>query len=127
MRHHLAIGLVLILLATIAGCGGAPESGGPAPAAGSAPAAASEGSGGLAPIIEASTDADSPDRILDPRSDQLLRAMATLLASTKAFAFEAEERFDEIPSGQPRALLSNLRRVACSGRIASPPMPRATR
>ena len=97
---------------TVAGCGGAPESGVPAPAAGNAPAAASDGSGGLAPIIEASTDADSPDRILDPRSDQLLRAMSTLLASTKAFAFEAEERFDEIPSGQPRALLSNLRRVA---------------
>ena len=31
--------------------------------------------------------------------------MATLLANTKSFAFEAEERFDEVPSGQPRTLL----------------------
>jgi|SRR5688572_12322660 hypothetical protein len=111
MRCNLALGFVLLVLTL--GCGGGtPESGGTAPAAETAAAAAGDGSGALAPIIQASTDADAPDRILDPRADELLRAMAKLLAGSKAFAFEAEERFDEIPSGQPRALLSNLRRVA---------------
>ena len=55
---------------------------------------------------------DEPTRILDPRADEVLRAASRLLAATNSFAFEAEERFDEIPSGQPRTLLTNVRRVA---------------
>ena len=83
-----------------------------APAIESAPAQATDQSRAPAPIIEAVDAPDAPTRILDPRADQVLRAMATLLANSKTFAFEAEERFDEIPSGQPRTLLTNLRRVA---------------
>jgi hypothetical protein len=65
-----------------------------------------------APIIEPSDDLEVPTRVLDPRADEVLRAMATALAAAKVFAFEAEERFDEIPSGQPRTLVTNVRRVA---------------
>lgn len=64
------------------------------------------------PIIDASDAVDEPVRILDPRADEVLRAMSTLLAATPRFAFEAEESFDDIPSGQPRVLLTNLRRIA---------------
>jgi hypothetical protein len=64
------------------------------------------------PVIEPSKSPDAPTRILDPRADQILRAMSQLLATTKTFAFQAEESFDEIPSGQPRVLLTNVRRVA---------------
>jgi hypothetical protein len=80
----------------------------PAPAGASAPAPPTPAG---APIIETSASADQPTRILDPRADEILRAMSTLLASTPRYAFEAEEEFDEIPSGQPRVSLSNLRRV----------------
>jgi hypothetical protein len=114
MRLHSALVLVGMLIVT--GCGGAPEGGAPA---GGAPAAidrenvpASDTSRAAAPIIQASADADAPDRILDPRADEVLRAASNLLATTKAFAFEAEERFDDIPSGQPRTLLTNVRRIA---------------
>jgi hypothetical protein len=64
------------------------------------------------PIIEASKSPDAPTRILDPRADQILRSMGRALAAMKTFAFHAEESFDEIPSGQPRVLLTNVRRVA---------------
>jgi len=63
------------------------------------------------PIIEPSASPDEPTRVLDPRADEVLNAMSHLLASTPRFAFEAEEEFDEIPSGQPRLSLTNLRRV----------------
>ena len=57
--------------------------------------------------------ADAPTRILDPRADEVLRATADAAGQRpRAFAFEAEERFDDIPSGQPRTLLTNVRRVA---------------
>jgi hypothetical protein len=88
-----------------------------APASGSS-AAAAEGTpdasaaGGASPMIDAPEAADAPVRILDPRADEILRAMSALLASTARFALEAEESFDEIPSGQPRVLFTNLRRIA---------------
>ena len=37
--------------------------------------------------------------------------MSDRLAALAGFAFEAEETFDEIPDGEPRVALSNLRRV----------------
>ena len=118
MRQHrstfVAAALVLVLVAAGSGCGAGPEPAAAPPARPSAaqPTPASDQSRAAAPIIEAAAAPDAPTRILDPRADQLLRAMATLLATTKTFAFEAEERFDEIPSGQPRTLLTNVRRVA---------------
>jgi hypothetical protein len=100
-----------MLIVSCAGCGRSPD-GDSAPAPiDSENAPASDASRPAAPIIETSADADAPNRILDPRADEVLRAMAAFLTKNKAFAFEAEERFDEIPSGQPRTLLSNVRRV----------------
>ena len=118
MRHHcstfVAAALVLVLVAGVSGCrdGSEPATQLAATSIESAPASATDQSRAPSPIIEAVDAPDAPTRILDPRADQVLRAMATLLASTKSFAFEAEERFDEIPSGQPRTLLTNVRRVA---------------
>ena len=116
--QSVAPALVLILACAISGCGGgleqtaAPDTGGGRHASGRGTISGSGKSRAQPPIIEASAAEDAPTRILDPRADELLRAMATLLAATNTFAFEAEERFDEITSGQPRTLLSNVRRVA---------------
>ena len=117
MRRHSSTFAALVLalgsITTVSGCrsGSEPAAQPPTPATESAPAQATDQSRAPAPIIEAVDAPDAPTRILDPRADQVLRAMSTLLAKTKSFAFEAEERFDEIPSGQPRTLLTNLRRV----------------
>jgi hypothetical protein len=107
----------VVALAATTACGRTPEA--PAPATGpatsapaSAPTAPAAPEPAAAPIIEPSALPDQPTRVLDPRADEILRAMSTLLASTPRYAFEAEEEFDEIPSGQPRVSLSNLRRVA---------------
>jgi len=51
-------------------------------------------------------------RFIEPRADQVLRAMSARLAGLERFAFEAEETFDEIPDGEPRMQLTNVRRVA---------------
>ena len=51
-------------------------------------------------------------RRIEPRADAALKQMSDRLAELKRFAFEAEETFDEIPDGQPRVALSNLRHVA---------------
>jgi hypothetical protein len=51
-------------------------------------------------------------RLVEPRADQALRAMCERLAGLSRFAFEAEETFDEIPDGEPRMQLTNVRRVA---------------
>ncbi len=79
--------------------------------AGASPAATADGSR-PPPIIETTDAQDTPTRILDPPADEILRAMSAHLGSAPRFAFEAEESFDEIPSGAPRMLLTNLRRVA---------------
>lgn len=59
-------------------------------------------------------------RLIEPRADQALRAMSERLAGLGRFAFEAEETFDEIPDGEPRMQLTNVRRVAVErpGRLA---------
>jgi hypothetical protein len=51
-------------------------------------------------------------RLVEPRADEVLRAMSERLAGLERFAFEAEETFDEIPDGEPRMQLSNVRRAA---------------
>ncbi len=53
-----------------------------------------------------------PPRAIEPRADQELKKMSEFLARQPRFALEAEESFDEIPDGQPRMELTNLRRIA---------------
>ena len=55
----------------------------------------------------------APDlRLVDPRADELVKQMSDLLASTKSFALEAEEIYDEVPEQTPRTQLTNRRHVA---------------
>jgi len=112
MRLQSALVVAALLIVSSSGCGRSPETAGTPAPIDSENAPASDASRPAAPIIQTSTDADAPNRILDPRADDVLRAMAAFLVKNNAFAFEAEERFDEIPSGQPRTLLTNVRRVA---------------
>lgn len=110
-RANTRICFTLALSLGLAGCAG-PD---PAPEAAPAKVEATPSSnepGGDGPLVHAPDSPDQPPRILDPRADEVLRAMSALLVSAKQFAFEAEETFDEIPHGQPRVLLSNRRRVA---------------
>jgi hypothetical protein len=117
-RHCVVPALALLLSVVVSGCGTSSPSDRPAAAPDSAaapvgaPADAPAEGGGPAPIIEVSASPEAPTRVLDPRADEILREMSGFLASTPRFAFEAEESFDEIPSGEPRVLLTNLRRVA---------------
>jgi hypothetical protein len=59
-------------------------------------------------------EADLPPgaRLVDARADELVKQMSDLLASTKSFALEAEEIYDEVPEHLPRTQLTNLRHVA---------------
>ena len=59
-------------------------------------------------------EADLPlgSRLVDPRADELVRKMSELLATTKSFALEAEEVYDEVPEDLPRTQLTNRRHVA---------------
>ncbi len=71
----------------------------------------------LAPLAgaqEAATAASStpPARYVEPRAERELKAMGAFLANLPHFALEAEETFDEIPDGQLRRQLTNVRRVA---------------
>lgn len=53
-----------------------------------------------------------PPRRVEARADQELQKMSEFLAKVQRFALEAEETFDEIPDGQPKMELTNLRRIA---------------
>jgi len=53
-------------------------------------------------------------RAVEARADEELKKMSEFLAKLPRFALEAEESFDEIPDGQPRMELTNLRRIAVS-------------
>jgi hypothetical protein len=58
-------------------------------------------------------DADQPPaRLVEPRVDELVRKMSDLLTSSKAFALEAEEVYDEVPDDLPRIQLTSRRHVA---------------
>jgi len=53
-----------------------------------------------------------PARSVEARADQELKRMGEFLAKLPHFALEAEETFDELPDGELRRQLTNLRRVA---------------
>jgi len=53
-----------------------------------------------------------PPRSVEARADQELKRMGAFLAGLPHFALEAEETFDELPQGQLRRQLTNVRRIA---------------
>jgi hypothetical protein len=53
-----------------------------------------------------------PPRAIEARADQEMKKMSEFLAKVPRFALEAEETFDEMPEGQPKMELTNLRRIA---------------
>jgi len=61
------------------------------------------------PLIEPELGPGS--RLIDPRADQLMKAMSERLARAGAFTIEAEEIQDEVPEQSPREQLTNTRRV----------------
>jgi hypothetical protein len=65
-----------------------------------------------APPPPVEPDLPPGSRLVDPRADELVKQMSELLASTKSFALEAEEIYDEVPEQLPRTQLTNLRHVA---------------
>jgi hypothetical protein len=56
--------------------------------------------------------AAAPARKVEARADQELKRMGEFLGTLPRFAFEAEETFDEVPDGELRRQLTNVRRVA---------------
>ena len=69
------------------------------------------------PALAAAQPAPSPSptpapRAVEPRAEQELKKMGEFLAKLPHFAFEAEETFDEVPDGELRRQLTNVRRVA---------------
>ena len=67
----------------------------------------------LAGAQEAAPGAPGPPaRHVEARAEQELKRMSEFLAKLPRFAFEAEETFDEVPDGQLRRQLTNVRRVA---------------
>jgi hypothetical protein len=71
----------------------------------------------LAPLAGAQEPAPAPaspppPRSVEARAEQELKKMGEFLAKLPQFALEAEETFDEIPDGQLRRQLTNVRRVA---------------
>jgi hypothetical protein len=78
-------------------------------------------SGALALAIPALAAAQAPapgaaptprPRAVEARADQEMKRMSEFLAKVPRFALEAEETFDEVPDGQPRMELTNVRRIA---------------
>ena len=53
----------------------------------------------------------APARLVEPRADELVKRMSDLLASSKAFALEAEEVYDEVSDDVPRTQLTDRRHV----------------
>jgi hypothetical protein len=50
-------------------------------------------------------------RLVEPRVEELVRAMSDRLARATAFALEAEEVYEEVPEHSPRRQLTNVRHV----------------
>jgi hypothetical protein len=61
------------------------------------------------PLVEPDLAAGS--RLVEPRVEELVRAMSERLARASAFAFEAEEVYDEVPEHSPRQQLTSRRFV----------------
>jgi hypothetical protein len=53
-----------------------------------------------------------PSRSVEARAEQELKKMGEFLAKQSHFALEAEETFDEVPDGELRRQLTNVRRIA---------------
>jgi hypothetical protein len=71
----------------------------------------------LAPLAGAQEPAPGPSstplpRSVEARAEQELKKMGEFLAKLPRFALEAEETFDELPDGELRRQLTNVRRVA---------------
>ena len=60
----------------------------------------------------AAPPADAPPRSVEARAERELKRKSDFLAKLPHFALEAEETFDELPDGQLRRQLTNVRRVA---------------
>jgi len=56
--------------------------------------------------------AGAQERNVEIRAEQELKRMGEFLAQLPHFALEAEETFDEVPDGQLRRQLTNVRRIA---------------
>jgi hypothetical protein len=66
-----------------------------------------------AAYAQAPTPPEAPRRrMVEPRVEELMKAMSTLLAKTPRLALEAEETLDEVYAGAPRIQLTNIRRAA---------------
>lgn len=65
-----------------------------------------------APAPTPSTTPTPPPRAVEARADQEMKRMSEFLSKIPRFALEAEETFDEMPDGQPKLELTNLRRIA---------------
>jgi hypothetical protein len=69
----------------------------------------------LAPVAaaqEPAAPAAPTQPSVEPRAERELKRMGEFLAKLPRFALEAEETFDELPDGQLRRQLTNVRRVA---------------
>ena len=71
----------------------------------------------LAPLAGAQEPAPGepsapPPRRVEARAEQELKKMGEFLAGLPHFALEAEETFDELPDGELRRQLTNVRRIA---------------
>ena len=71
----------------------------------------------LAPLAGAQEPAPGPSsapppRSVEARAERELKKMGEFLAKLSHFALEAEETFDEVPDGQLRRQLTNVRRIA---------------
>lgn len=67
----------------------------------------------LAPLAGAQEKAPAPPaRSVEARAEQELKRMGEFLAKLPRFALEAEEVFDELPDGELRRQLTNVRRIA---------------
>jgi hypothetical protein len=71
----------------------------------------------LAPLAGAQEPAPGappapPPRSVEPRAEQELKKMGEFLAKLPHFALEAEETFDELPDGELKRELTNVRRIA---------------
>jgi hypothetical protein len=61
------------------------------------------------PLVE--SDLPPGSRLVEPRADELVRAMSDRLARAEALALESEEVYDEVPEQSPRQQLTSRRDV----------------
>lgn len=66
----------------------------------------------LATVPAAQDDANAPQADLDPKAEEVLRAMSDYLSGLTDFAFEAEETFDEVDASGQKTMLSHIVGVA---------------